>query len=607
MANLGRAAGKAFHYLVQRGPRETLRRIGLRFGRKQAEQRLLERIRVTEAEMVRQREAKFSRPLRFSIAVPLYNTPVDLLEEMIDSVQAQTFGDWELCLADGSDEAHGDVEKVCREKAARDPRIRYRRLERNGGISENSNAALAMAEGDYIALLDHDDLLTPDALYEMRSAVEKTGADFLYSDELVFRHPDRNQVQVVRLKPDYSPDALLTNNYICHLTVFSRELLERAGCFRKEYDGSQDHDLFLRLTNQARGIAHVPKVLYLWRAMPGSVASDISEKQYAIEAGRKAVKNFLQETRAVDAEVTCSEVFPTMYRVRYPIEGKPWVRVIMDARGEADEGLPAKLERLRETAGWEHCLWTVIRKAVPENDHAENKSSSFRKEAAGTEGNVKNVCRMSAAEGDSRRALWQRAAEEGEEEYLLFLSGAPEDAEDGWLREMLSQAMPFHAGAVGAKVLTREGKIRHVGVVAGMGREGIAGRPYALCGGQIEGYFGRTALTQNVAAVTDVLLVSREKFRKAGGFAAVYEDCLFDVDLCLRLLEKGWYNVFTPYARLRMGGEADVRFDVGRESPCYEKDAETFRQRNEKWLRSGDPYFNPNLSLKHEDWRYRTE
>ncbi len=532
-----------------------------------------------EEELARQRETAFPEKLKFSVIVPLYNTPAEPLREMIDSVRAQTYGDWELCLADGSDGDHGAVGEYCREQAAAEPRIRYRKLERNGGISENSNECLKMATGDYFALLDHDDLLTPDALFEMRSAVEKTGADFLYSDEMIFPSPRRNRAIGIRLKPGFSPDRLLTNNYICHLTVFSRELLEKAGPFRKAFDGSQDHDLVLRMTNRARGIAHVAKVLYLWRSLPGSVASDINSKTYAIEAGRSAVETFLREEKGLEARVESTEVFPTMYRVRYEIQGTPSVRVILDARRET--GSPEeKVKALRDSAGWGACAWTVL--------------------GGGAEG----AETLTPETGETRRALWSRAAAATREDYLLFLDGVPEAAEAGWLRELLSWAQLEHIGAAGPKILDSRGWVRHAGIVTGMGPGGAAGRLF-FREEDSEAYFGQMAVAENVSAVTDCLMVSRAKYLEAGGFSGAYEDSLFDVDLCLQLLDRGYYNLVTPHAPLRMGKGAEAFFDAGREYASWERDAEAFRKRNPGRTGNGDPYYNPNFSRKQGNWRIR--
>ena len=567
--------------LFRGGPAETVRKTGRYVSRKAAERRFSGNMTPSPEELTRQRAEVFSRPLLFSVTVPLYNTPRDLLEEMVDSVCEQSYTQWELCLADGSDAEHGDVEAYCRMRAAEDSRIVYRKLERNGGISENTNACLDMASGDYVALFDHDDVLLPNALYEMRAAVEKTGADFLYSDELIFQSPRRDRVIGIRFKPSFSPDSLLTNNYICHLTVFSRELLERTGRFRREYDGSQDHDLVLRLTNRAKRIAHVSKVLYLWRAVPSSVASDIYSKPYAIEAGRSAVEHFLRTENGIEAKVESTDVFPTMYRVRYPIEGNPRVRVILDARREMS--LPKeRLDALRDSAGWPNCAWTVLR---------------------GGQNGADSCVQLTSRLGESRSALWARAAEQSEEEYLLFVDGVPESVAEGWVREMLEFALQPHVGAVGPKIHFSNGRVRHAGVVIGMGRGGAAGRPYFRTDGDSAGYFGQMAVAEDVSAVTDCLMVSREKYTAAGGFDPEYGDALFDVDFCLRLLEKGYYNVYTPHAPLKMGRRGSARFDAGREYASWKRDAEIFRKRNAGILTRGDPYYNPNLSLRYENWQ----
>lgn len=267
----------------------------------------------------RQRKESTESDLTFSIVVPLYNTPERFLREMIRSVREQSWQKWELLLADGSDEGHGEVRHVCEEAAGLDSRIRYKRLEKNGGISENSNAALEMAKGECIALLDHDDLLIPSALWEAAKAIRETGADFLYSDEAVFASPNPKKILEIHRKAEYSQEALLRENYICHLTLFRRELPEKVGGFRKEYDGSQDHELFLRLTDAAEKVAHIPKALYFWRSHGGSVAGDIGAKEYAVEAGKRAVKDFLAG-KGIEAEVVSSEECATIYEVVYGAE-----------------------------------------------------------------------------------------------------------------------------------------------------------------------------------------------------------------------------------------------------------------------------------------------
>ena len=504
--------------------------------------------------------------LKFSVITPVYNTPESVLREMICSVREQTWPCWELCLADGSDGDHPWVQRICEEAAGADPRVRYLRLRENGGISGNSNAALAMATGEYLVLLDHDDRLMPDALREVARCIRTQGADFIYSDEMIFASPDVSQVIGIRLKPDYAPDFLLSNNYICHLAAFDRKLLEKAGAFRPAYDGCQDYDLFLRLTRAARKVAHIPRVLYLWRAIPGSVAAGIQEKDYVADAGRRAIHDFLRDSEGVETEV--AQTCPAMFRIRYPVSEHPSVRMIVELQSA-------------EKAAWE----------------------SFRRRMA-AEGIQTSAVR---AGGKARAEALGEAAAEATEDYLLFVQGIPEATDSAWVRELLMLAAREHVGAVGARILTPENAVRHAGIVLGMGDRGLAGRPYYRMDGNSAGYFSQQAVVQNVSGVScECMMVNREKYEQTGGFDPGYRDSLFDLDLCLRLRELGYYNALTPFAVIRSGSETDFRFDFGEEYASYPEDAGRFRNRWDAALRRGDPFYHPDLSLRFEDWRLRS-
>ncbi|MBQ2101453.1 MAG: glycosyltransferase [Lachnospiraceae bacterium] len=244
----------------------------------------------TPEQAAAERATTFPRMVKISILVPLYNTPKEFLVEMIESVTGQTYPNWELCLADGSDAEHAFVGEVCKEYAAKaDGRIVYKKLDKNMGISGNTNACLTLATGEYIGLFDHDDVLHPSVLFEYVKAINEQGADYLYCDEITFKSGDINKMLTLHFKPDYAPDNLRANNYICHFSVFSRELLDGTELFRTQFDGSQDHDMILRLTDNAKKIVHVPRVMYYWRSHAGSVASGIEAKPYAIAAAKGAV------------------------------------------------------------------------------------------------------------------------------------------------------------------------------------------------------------------------------------------------------------------------------------------------------------------------------
>ena len=568
MAKIQKTLARGWQYFLERGVRETARKTVLHFERKRSERQFVRRMMPSEEKLAEQRAESAAWEIRFSVVVPLYNTPMNVLREMIDSVRGQSYEKWELCLADGSDESHREVGAWCEEQAQLDSRIRYSKLEKNTGISGNTNAALEMAEGAYIALLDHDDLLMPDALYEMAHAIRKDNPDFLYSDEVIFESPHIHKVVGIRFKQDYMPEDLLTNNYICHLTMFRKSLLEKAGAFRPAYDGSQDHDLVLRLTAAAEKVVHVPKVLYLWRSIPGSVAADVHTKEYAIDAGRRAVEDFLHARGETEIHVESSEVFPTMYRIREPVRGNPAVRIILEADRESS-GAEEKLRILKERTAWENCEWI-----------------------------------LSSGQTASRSVRLAEAARQGKEEYLLFVDGIPETLEPNWVQEMLMLAQREQIGAVGAKLRFAGRKdLRHAGVILGLGEEETAGRPYFDRYDDQVGFFGQLAIVRNVSAVTDCWMVSREKYENAGGFDPGYGDALFEVDLCLKLLERGCRNLWTPYASLRGGNAKDFRMIVGKEQATYEQDRRIFRERWKESLKKGDPCYNSNLSLKYEDWR----
>lgn len=275
--------------------------------------------RITIKERKKEENTKFANNYCVSIVVPLYNTPENFLIQMIESVCTQTYANWQLCLTDGSDEKHGNVQSICQKYAKEDSRICYKKLEKNLGISENTNAGLEMARGEYIALFDHDDLLHPSALYEVMCCVETSGAEVIYTDEATFFGKESRLLSVHR-KPDFFMENLCADNYICHLTVFKKSLLQITGGFRKEYDGSQDHDMIFRLCEVATKICHIPKVLYFWRAHENSVALHTEAKKYVVEAGVKAVKShFARMNQKAIVEVLPVDML--MYRVTYE---HPW-------------------------------------------------------------------------------------------------------------------------------------------------------------------------------------------------------------------------------------------------------------------------------------------
>lgn len=520
--------------------------------------------------------------VKISILVPLYNTPIQFLEEMIGSVRAQTYRNWELCLADGSDEDHPGVRLTCEQIAAEDERIVYRKLEENKGISENTNACIDLATGEYLALLDHDDLLHPEALAEAVRAILTEGADFIYTDEAVFESPDPTKLITVHYKPDWSPEKLLTNNYICHLSVFRASLLEKAGRLRSAYDGSQDYDLILRLTDCAEKVVHVPRALYFWRSHAASTASDISVKTFAVEAGKAALKDFLKTRRGIEVSVESAPEYPTLYHVRYPLEQAWTVDLILDMAGKTEPEIRDALAGIYRNTAYDRVTVTVITDREP------------------AEIPVSWPVAFIPAGGKNRPARLNAAAKAAAGDFLIFLDAGPTPEFPGWLQEMIMLAQQEAAGAVGGKSFFADGRVRHGGLILGLGRAGLVGRLCFRFEGTGDGYFGQLAVAGNVSAVSaECMAVSRAKFEACGGFDEAYRDTLFDADLCLKLKDAGYRNLFTPFALFRGGNAKQFFLDYGKESRWYRADAETFRAKRSLDLAKPDPYYNVNLTRKY--------
>ena len=547
----------------------------------------------SDAELAAQRQHVFPREMRFSIAVPLYNTPERFLREMMDSVLAQTYAHWQLCLADGSDGEHGYVEAVCREYMAADSRIRYEKLPRNLGISGNTNAALALAEGEYVALLDHDDLLHPAALHEVMRAIERTGADFIYTDEALFYNTPQN-AYLPHFKPDYAPDTLRANNYICHLTVFQRALLDEAGLFDPACDGFQDHDMVLRLTEKARRVAHIPEVLYYWRSHGGSVAKNPGVKPYVVEAGVRAVEKQLQRL-GLAGTVEPAAPGQTVYRIRYAVQGAPKVSILIPNYEHLSD-LRACLTSIFDKTTWPNYEIVIV-----ENNSASPALFAYYDTLQKTHDNVRVV----TWEGKfNYSAINNYGAGFCTGEYLLLLNNDTVVITPDWLQEMLMFAQRGDVGAVGAMLYYNDDTIQHAGVTVGLG--GVAGHPDRYARRGESGYFGRLLYAQNLSAVTGAcLMMPRAVWEKVQGLDERFEVAYNDVDLCLRIREAGYLVVWTPYAELyHCEYKSRGLDDAPEKRQRYLGEVQRFQTRWAEVLAAGDPYYNPNLSTAGENYSF---
>lgn len=561
----------------------------------------------TPEEAKAQREQQFQRMVKISILVPLYNTPENFLREMIDSVMNQTYENWELCLADGSDEEHAYVGEVVREyqsrlsagrNKSRGPSIQYKKLLKNEGISGNTNQCLTLATGEYIGLFDHDDILHPCALYEYVKVINEKKADYIYCDETTFKSGDINRMITLHFKPDYAIDNLRANNYICHFSVFARELLDGTELFRTRFDGSQDHDMILRLTDRAKNVVHVPKLLYYWRSHPGSTAADISAKPYAIESAKGAVADHLRRHGFEHFQITSTRAFETIFKIRYQIIGSPKISIVI-----ANKDHVADLKR---------CITSILEKStyenyeiiVVENNSCDKLTFDYYEELR--ENRKVKVVTYEEASGKTFNysAVNNFGAAQAEGEYLLFLNNDTQVITVNWIEELLMYAQREDVGAVGAKLYFADKGIQHAGVVLGLGAHRTAGHSHYKQPQENMGYMGRLCYAQDVSAVTGAcLLVKKSLFQEAGGLDESFAISLNDVDFCLKLREKGYLNVFTPFAELyHFESVSRGLDDNGEKAERYNRESEQFRKKWKKVLDAGDPYYNPNFSLDRSDF-----
>lgn len=562
-------------------------------------------------EAARQRLFKFDKEVKFSILMPLYNTPEKFLRQAIESVMDQTYEGWELCLADGSDAEHAYVEQICREYMARDKqylrpssslycRILYKKLPKNEGISGNTNACLAMSSGNYIALFDHDDVLHPCVLFEYMKVICEKGADYIYCDEATFKgNSTIDDMITLHFKPDYAPDNLRANNYICHFSAFARRLLDGTSLFRSEFDGSQDHDMILRLTSRAKCVVHVPKLLYYWRSHAGSVASDISAKSYAIEAARGAVAAHLTSCGFKNFEILSTKAFETIFQIKYEILGNPKVSIVIPNRNHLED-LTRCISSIVERSTYDN--YEII---IVENNSTEEEIFVYYRQIQDNpairvftykgEFNYSRINNLGVA-----RALG---------EYVLLLNNDTQVITPDWIEELLMYAQRKDVGAVGAKLYYEDRTIQHAGVVLGLGAHRTAGHSHHRVDYRNLGYMGRLCYAQNVMAVTGACLMMRKAlYTELGGLDEKLAVALNDVDLCIRAWKTGRVNVFTPFAELYHYESASRGTDLsGENAKRYEKECELFRERWKELLEKGDPYYNPNFSLDRSDFALKLE
>ncbi len=547
----------------------------------------------SEEELEAQRNREFTKYIKFSIIVPLYNTPLNFLDDLVKSVMAQTYSNWQLCFADGSNNVKvSDHIKKHLEDGSYQGRITYRHLTDNGGIADNTNEALKMAIGEYVVLLDHDDMLSPDALYELMVQIEENDAEVIYSDEDKIDISGKERFEPY-FKSDFNIDLLCSNNYICHVFCVKRDIALKVGGFDAEYDGAQDHDFILKCVSETDKVCHVPKILYHWRSHRNSTAENPESKMYAYENGKKAVKKYFNN-KGVEVEME-DGISLGQYHARHIVKGNPLVSIV----------IPNK-DHIRDL---DKCLKSIVKNTyenyeviVVENNSTEDETFEYYK-------NITDVCPK------ARVITWEHefnfskinnfGVKETKGEYLLFLNNDIEAINDDWLDRMLGFCQREDVGIVGAQLLYPDGIIQHAGVIIGFGE--IAGHAFVGLHPDECKAFGRAMLTQDYSAVTAAcLLTTREIFDKVGGFDEEFKVAFNDIDFCLRvraLDKKVVYNSFaalTHYESKSRGAE-----DTAEKKQRFADEIRMFQERWADILAEGDPYYNVNLALDRADFAIR--
>ena len=547
-----------------------------------------------ESELEQQRKTTFAYAPLISIVIPLYNTPVPYLKELLDSVQSQTYQNFQLCLADGSDNSRtGDY---IRENYGTDKRIQYKLLENNAGISENTNEAIKMATGEFIMFSDHDDTLAPNALFEIvKEMNEHPGTDVVYTDEDKVTMDGKRYFDP-HFKPDFNLDMLRCNNYICHIFVVKREILEQVGMLRKEFDGAQDFDFILRCCEKAENIRHVAKILYHWRNHPASTAGNPESKMYAYEAGRNAVQAHYDRI-GMKAEVSMTEQWGR-YRTKLFVEGEPLVTIIIPNKDHKKE-LKTCVDSLFEKTSYQNFEILII-----ENNSTGKEIFAYYKELEAAHENVRV---LTWEKEFNYSAINNFGAEHARGEYLLLLNNDIEVKTENWMEEMLSYCQREDVGIVGAKLLFPNEKIQHAGVILGMGPSGTAGHLFYNFPGDQFVYAGRSQTTQDLSAVTAAcMMVKKELYQKVGGMDEAFQVAFNDIDFCLRVRETGKLVVFQAYAELYDHESLTRGYETSQKNKKrFKEEIKLFKTRWKDILEAGDPYYNPNLTLRRSDCTLR--
>lgn len=582
-----RLINKGVRCWKENGFRYTWKKVKNKIKHRQEFSKVAKKPLFTEQELDAQRREVFSKNIKFSIVVPLFNTPDKFLHEMIQSVVDQTYSNWELCMADGSDCSYDVAMNICQQVMKNDSRIKYKRLPQNRGIAGNTIAAYSLATGDFIVLMDHDDMLTKNALFECAKCIEQfPDVDFIYSDKGIFEDKT-NEVLAYHYLPDYSPDYLRATNYASHLNAFSKKVIEKVGFIREGYDGSQDYDLELRVVECARLIKHIPKVLYYCRACEGSVALNPESKMYAYESGRRAIDEHLKRIGYPGNVEFIKNTFS--YRIHYEIIHPGKVSIIIPNKDHV-EYLAVCIESILGKTDYSDYEIIIV------ENNSENPETFKYYQTIGQNKRVKILNYGRDCEFNYS-AINNYAVKQTDSRYVLFLNNDIKVINSNWLTEMVMFAQREDVGAVGAKLYYSNDTYQHIGLFIGLG--GHIASHYAHGESKNNtGYMHRLAMPQNYNALTAAcLLLKREDFFAVSGFDELnFKVALNDVDLCLKLRALGKYNVLTPFAELYHYESISRQKDnFGQNKFRFSVEQDAFRKKWSNYFEQCDEYYNSNL------------
>lgn len=561
-------------------------------------------------QLVFQQLHKFSYSPKISIVIPVYNPPPKALKGAIESVLRQTYTNWELCIADASQ--NEKIRKFLLAVSSEEKRIKVKFLEKNYGIAINTNEAINLSSGDYIGFLDHDDELSPFALFEIVSALNlHPNTELIYSDEDLktdYFHFEKNKSIIQNLinliisnkrfspifKPDFSIDLMRSCNYMTHFIVVRRETGHKVGWLRDCFEGAQDYDFLLRIIERSKNIIHIPKILYHWRKVKTSTANSIQAKPYANDSGKRSLQDHLMRC-GISAKVSDGYI-PTWYKVNYDILEEKTVSIIIPNRN-CTEYLTRCIGSILIKSSY-----TSFEIIIVENNSTDEDIGYYYTKLQVLDPRIR-IIKWNKPFNYHQLNNW--AANFASGEILLFLNNDTEVVSKNWLQEMVSLCIRQDVGFVGAKLLYPNKTIQHAGITIGKG--GVAGHDFLHYPHDSPGYFGRLVLVRNVSAVTGAcLMVRKEVFNMVGGFDENYALSYGDVDICLKAIQKGLVNVWTPHAVLYHYESVTRGYETTPErKERFEREKSYFLSKWQKYIEQGDPYYNPNLSLRHSGYVIR--